>query len=234
MVTPSARRVRWPRYHRLIEARRPQSGSAGVLSDPQEWRAVTAARAKTDPRLKRVLENFDLIPPERRVSGPGAEHAMAPFVFASPDHRGRFHDGTFGVFYAAREFETAAAEVVFHRQRTLAATQQRPGWLNGWILLTGAVDAAFLDLCGGGFEDLLNPGNYAASQAFAREARNADAGGAVYPAVRDAQRRECFAAFFPDVMGASAETAHFRYYWSGERIERLHRSADGETIELTL
>lgn len=232
MVTPPARRVRWPRYHRLIEKRRPQTGSAETLSDPDEWRALISFRVKTEPRLRRVIENFDLIPPGRRVSGPGAAHAMAPFVFASPDRPGRFHDGSFGAFYAARAFETALAEVVFHRRTMLLATEEPPGWIDGWIALTGAADAQLPDLRGGGFEDLLNPDDWRASQAFAREARSAGADGAVYPSVRDAQGGGCFAAFFPDVMGAPAETAHFRYHWNGARIDRLYRSADGGVTDL--
>ena len=54
-----------------------------------------------------------LVPPDERVSGPGASYVMAAFTHINPKGS-RFGDGSFGVYYAAAALETAIAETVFH------------------------------------------------------------------------------------------------------------------------
>ena len=82
-----------------------------------------------DPISALTIGNLDLVPEERRVGGPGASYLMAPFVHVTPDHKGRFHDGTFGAFYGADDFETALFETVHHTQLFCAATDEAPGWI---------------------------------------------------------------------------------------------------------
>ncbi len=213
--------VDWPSAVRLIESKYPPIDLFEDLADPEDWELLAAAEAKTNPRIAETIGNLDLVPVERRVSGPGASYVMAPFTHCSPDRPGRFHDGHFGAYYAAANFETAVAEVTHHQAQRLLDTRDEPGWISDMRELVGAVHAKLVDIRSGEFGDLLAPDDYSASQAFARQHRDAGNDGIVYPSVRN-PGGECIAAFWPDVIAKPVQRRHFRYHWDGERIDMIH------------
>lgn len=223
-------RVEWPDYRRLIASSYPPIDLFEDIADPADWELLARAEMRTNARLAATIGNLDLVPPHRRVGGPNASYVMAPFTHTSPDHPGRFNDGTFGAFYAAREFETAVAEKAFHTARFAAATAEEPGWLGDWRELVGAVDARFVDVRDvSRFSPLLDPDvrRYDAAHAFARAAREEGADGIVYPSVRQ-PGGECIAAFWPDVVMIPVQARHFTYHWDGARIDFLREvTADG-------
>jgi RES domain-containing protein len=213
--------VNWPAAVRLIESKYPPIDLFEDLADPEDWELLAAAEAKTNPRLAETIGNLDLVPVERRVAGPGASYVMAPFTHCSPDKPGRFHDGSFGAYYAAREFETAVVEVTYHQAQRLADSRDASGWISDMRELVGAVQANLIEIGGGGFETLLVPDDYRSSQAFARQNRDAGANGIVYPSVRN-PGGECIAVFWPDVVARPVQGRHFRYHWNGTRIDMIH------------
>jgi hypothetical protein len=223
-VTVSAplSRVAWPRYHRLIATAYPPIDLFEDIADPADWSLLNQAEARTNARLAETIGRIGLIPPTRRVGGPGASYVMAPFTHCTPDKPGRFHDGNFGAFYGAADFETAVAETVHHTARFLAATDEAPGWIAEKRELVGTIDAELCDLRGdaAAFAALLDPDDYTASLDFARTVRDAGADGIVYPSVRQ-QDGECFAAFWPDVMSIPIQGRHLRYHWDGDRIDMI-------------
>lgn len=213
--------VDWPSAIRLIESKYPPINLFEDLADPEDWELLAAAEAKTNPRIAETIGNLDLVLVERRVAGPGASYVMAPFTHCSRDKPGRFHDGSFGAYYAAREFETAVAEVTYHQAQRLADSRDEPGWISDMRELIGGVKAELVDLRGGGFESLLAPDDYAASQAFAHQRRDKGDNGIVYPSVRN-RGGECIAAFWPDVVARPVQARHFRYHWDGARVDMIH------------
>jgi RES domain-containing protein len=210
--------VGWPSYTRLINSAFPPIDLFEDIADPADWELLARAEGRTNPRLAESIGQLDLVPPERRVGGPGASYVMAPFVHCSPDRSGRFHDGNFGAFYAANDFATAVAETVHHVARFLAATAEEPGWIATMRELTGQIDRALVDIRKGSHAALLDPDSYVASQAFAAGQRADGADGIVYPSVRQ-KGGECFAAFWPDVVGIPQQASHWRYHWDGGRVD---------------
>lgn len=208
----------WDGYTRLINSAFPPIDLFEDISDPADWELLAQAEGRTNPRLSESIGQLDLVPPGRRVGGPGASYVMAPFVHCSPDRPGRFHDGSFGAFYAANDFQTAVAETVHHAARFLAATAERPGWIAALRQLSGKLHRDLVDIRTGRHADLLNPDSYVASQAFAQAQRGEGADGIVYPSVRQ-KGGECLAAFWPDVVGIPAQTGHWRYHWDGARVD---------------
>src|SRR3546814_14314794 len=75
----------------------------------------------------KTIGRLDLVPPARRVGGPGASYLLAPFTHASTDRPTRFSDGRFGVLYAGNRFEVALLETIYHHGRFLARTAEPPG-----------------------------------------------------------------------------------------------------------
>ena len=154
---------------------------------------------------------------------------MAPFTHVSPDKTGRFHDGTFGAFYGADSYETALFETVHHMAEFCAVTNEEPGWIADVRELVGRIDANLDDIRGGGFDRLLDPDDYAASQTFARDAWNNGSNGVVYPSVRN-KGGECFAAFYPDVMSVPIQGRHINYHWDGASINMIKDLTDDNKV----
>ena len=214
-------RVQWPAAVRLIESKYPPIDLFEDLAAPEDWELLAAAEARTNPRIAETIGNLDLVPVARRVSGPGASYVMAPFTHCSPDRPGRFHDGSFGAYYTARDFATAVAEVTHHQARRLADSRDEPGWISDMRELVGRVHTELVDIRDGYFDSLLAPGDYARSQVFARAHRAAGANGIVNPSVRN-PGGEGVAAFWPDVVARPVQGRHFRYHWDGRRIDIIH------------
>ncbi len=226
----------WPSgYVRLINSAFPPIDLFEDISDPADWEWLAKAEARTNPRVVDSIGQLDLVPVSRRVSGPGASYVMAPFVHCSPDRPGRFHDGHFGVFYAANDFETAVAETVHHVAKFLTATKEKPGWVSVMRELKGMVERGLLDIRTGAYDNLLDPDNYAPAQAFANQHRASGADGILYPSVRK-KGGECIAAFWPDVPGLPVQSGHWRYHWDGAQIDYLREitlDGGGRILHLT-
>lgn len=211
-------RVEWPRAVRIIRSIHPPIDLFEDIADPRDWEALASAEAKTNPRLAEQIGQLDLVPPERRVSGPGASLVMAPFVHCSPDRPGRFTDGSYGVWSAGDCEETALREVAHHHAMTMAASDEAPGWTSQFRALAGALDASLHDVR----DDpaLHVPDDYARPQEVGRALRRAGSDGVVYRSVR-APGGECAGIFWPDVAPVPTQGDHYDFHWDGMRVDRV-------------
>src|SRR3984893_633061 len=113
---------------RILRSQHPPIDLFEDIADPDDWSLLISAEQKTNPRLMETIGNIDLVPPERRVGGPGASYLMAPFTHVSTDRPSRFSRGRFGGLYVGREFQTALLETVYHPARFMANTNEAAGW----------------------------------------------------------------------------------------------------------
>lgn len=120
--------VQWNRAARIVRSLFPPISLFEDIADPADWALIMSAEQKTNPRLVEGIGALDMVPPERRVGGPGASYLMAPFTHASRDRPSRFSDGTFGLLYVGSSYEVALFETIHHHARFMAATQEAPGW----------------------------------------------------------------------------------------------------------
>lgn len=214
-------RVRWAPSFRLIAARLPRLNIFETVASPEDLPAVLELEALTNPRLRPALGPLQAIPAADRVAGPGSALVMAPFAYPRVS---RFGDGRAGVYYAARELETAIAEVAFHRARFAAATRTPPMDFDERIV-EATIDARLVDL-----RDLPeghpvydpDPARYAAAQAEAARARAEAAAGLVYRSVRRAGG-QCVAIFVPRLVRNARTTGYVGLRWDGERIVDAYR-----------
>ena len=178
--------VRWRGAVRIIRSAFPPVDLFEDIADPADWPLLIAAEQKTNPRLMDSIGELDRVPPGRRVGGAGASFIMAPFVHVSAERASRFGDGSFGVLYAGRTFAVALMETMHHHARFMARTAEAPGWTSQFREIVLDIEGALHDLRSGDrlYEPLLDPDDYARSQAFAREIRQARSEGIVYPSVR--------------------------------------------------
>jgi hypothetical protein len=175
------------------------------------------------------IGNLDLVPAHRRAAGPGASYLMAPFTHVSKDRPSRFSDGTYGVLYVGREFETALFETMHHHARFMADTGQAAGWTSQFRELMMDVTAKVHDCRGLPSSDpVLYPDDYTASQALASRLRRSGAEGLVYPSVRN-PGGECVGLFYPDLASSPIQARHLDYHWNGARVD-FYRDASTHQV----
>jgi hypothetical protein len=226
-VSPPVTEVAWPGAVRIIRSRYPPIDLFEDIADPADWPLLIAAEQKTNPRLMASLGQLDLVPPARRVSGPGASYLMAPFVHATPDRPSRFSDGRFGVLYVARDFDTALFETIHHHQAFMARTREPAGWTSQFRELVLDVAAALHDLRGTA-SPALAPDDYRAGQQLGAALRAAGSEGIVYPSVRR-PGGACAGLFYPDLARSVVQARHLDYHWNGARVDFV-RDAGTRTV----
>lgn len=105
-------RLDWQQAFRIIPSLYPPVGIFDDVADPGDLEAVIALESATNPRILTQAGELSLVRPEERISGEGTTPIMAAFTHTKPS---RFSDGTYGVYYAAHDQETAVAETAYHR-----------------------------------------------------------------------------------------------------------------------
>jgi hypothetical protein len=202
--------------YRLVPSRFPPRGLFDRVADPRDLESVIAVESLTNERLRDQVGDISRVPPAERMSGPGATPIMAAFTHANPNGS-RFSDGSFGVYYAARDLSTAIRETVYHRQRWLAESEQPPMTVEMRLYLAdlhGQLD----DLRGqAAAAPLLDPDSYVASQRYGVRRRREGSHGLVYPSVRN-PGGECAAVFRTPPLRPARQGAHYGYVWDGCRI----------------
>ncbi len=222
-LTPSAsapipvRRVQWRQAVRIIASVLPPVNLFERVASPDDLDAVQAIESMFNPRLRDVVGDLSLVPPEERVVGPGAGYIMAAFTHVSPEGS-RFSNGTYGVFYAAQRESTAIAETRYHRERFMRATKEARCELDMRVLGV-TVTASLHDLRG--MRDIMpavyHSDDYTASQLLGGALRAGGSSGVVYDSVRHAGGK-CVGVFRPRMLSHCRDWKHLRYVWDGARI----------------
>jgi hypothetical protein len=227
------RTVHWPEAWRIIASRYPPIHLFESLTDdPGVWDALIALEELTNPRIRNEIGQLALVPPEERVAGPGASLVMAAFTHLNPKGS-RFSDGSYGVYYAASDLETAFRETIYHFENFArdAADPQREEDMR---VLVGTASGTFHDVAqldAAEQAKILDPGSYVASQAFALSLRNQGSNGIVYSSVRHAGGT-CIAAFRPKAVGIPRQERHVRYRWNGHRVDRYFDFSTERWVEV--
>jgi hypothetical protein len=210
--------ISWPKAVRIIRSIFPPIDLFEDIADPADWALIISAEQKTNPRLMESIGNLDLVPPQRRVGGPGASYLMASFVHVSPDRPSRFSKGEFGVLYAGDSFAVALAETIFHHTLFMRATNERPGWTSQFREIVLTVEARLHDLRAVS----LDPESYGENQALGAKLRASGSNGVVYRSVRQPQG-QCVGLFYPDCAKNAVQGRHLDYHWNGKRVD-LYRT----------
>ena len=209
--------VAWKPSYRLIASRYPTVGLYDAIADPADLEVVFAIEALTNPRLRNELGELQLVPPAERISGAGSTPIMAAFTHLNPEGS-RFSDGSWGVYYAANDLDTAVAEVSHHRAVFLARTQE-PALEIDLRLITAPLEARLHDLRGlrRSAPQLYDPADYSAGRALGRQLREAGSWGVLYHSVRHPGGL-CAGVFRPRALKPARESLHIALHWDGARI----------------
>jgi len=227
-------RVEWRDAVRIVRSRFPPIDLFEDIADPADWPLLLSAEQKTNPRLMESIGNLDLVPPRRRVGGPGASWLMAPFVHVSFDRPTRFSRGRFGVLYVGRQFETALLETVHHHARFMARTKELAGWTSQFREIVLDIDGHLHDLRGTkpGYTGALDPDDYGEAQALGERLRGGGSEGVVYPSVRKSGG-ECVGLFHPALASNPRQGRHLDYHWDGKRVDLFREPGSGIVYRIT-
>ena len=171
----------------------------------------------TNPRVRDEVGDVQRVPSEERISGPGTSVVMGAFTHLNPEGN-RFSNGTYGVFYAGRELDTAVVESRYQQELFLRATAQGPMELD---MRASGVDLAgdLHDLSGrqSDYADIHAENDYRASRRLAAALREDGSNGLVYDSVRR-MGGQCAAVFRPRVLSRVRRTRHLCFVWDGREV----------------
>ncbi|MCW5634311.1 MAG: RES family NAD+ phosphorylase [Rubrivivax sp.] len=190
-----------------------------------DFDALYALEAMTNERMRDELGEIERVPRAERQFGPGSGPIMAAFTHVNT-LGSRFSDGSFGMFYAARERATAMAETRYHHARFLAATRERPMHLP-MRLYHVAIDGRLHDLRPPGAVPpaVFDRDDYAASRRLGVALRALGSAGVSYRSVRHA-RGQCVGLFRPWPASRCLHAAILLYAWDGERFTDVYEKTD--------
>lgn len=215
----------WRPSWRIIPSRFPPISLFERVTEPDDLEAIFELEAMTNPRLREEVGDIVMVPLEDRVSGPGSSIIMAAFTHLNPEGS-RFTDGTFGVFYAAVDLETAIAETKHHRERFMRATEQEHIELDMRVYVVDLVGDLH-DLRGQqeAYPLVYHETNYATAQHLARDLRQSGSHGIAYDSVRR-EGGECAAVFRPPLLSNARQERHLCYVWDGEAISSVYEKRE--------
>lgn len=212
--------VDWHPACRIVPTRFPAINLFDRVASPDDFDALYALEAMTNDRIRDEVGAIELVPRAERLYGPGCGPIMAAFTHLNPAGS-RFSDGSFGVFYAARDKRTAVAETRYHQARFLAATSEAPIQLQ-MRMYHVEVSGPLHDLRGMPKDDpVYHHASYAASQELARQLRTEGSNGVSYRSVR-LEGGECVAAFRTGALSNCRHASQMLYQWDGVQISDVY------------
>lgn len=219
---PPVRQVHWKRSARIVSSRFPTVTLFDRVADPADLDSAYHFEAVTNPRVKQEVGLLALVPAEDRVTGPGTTPVMA--AFTHPNVSGtRFSDGSFGVYYAAGDLDTAIAETVFHRERYLRMSRA-PAVNLEMRVYYAVIDGRLHDLRAKREQYAAvydpDPDHYGPGQRLGRRLRDRKSWGLVYDSVRR-EGGECVAILRPPVIGRVRQGPHLCYHYDGEAVRHV-------------
>ncbi len=212
--------VDWKPAYRIVPTRFPTIYLYDRVASQEDFDLLNQLEAMTNSRLRDEAGELALVPKDQRLFGPGCGPIMAAFTHLNPAGS-RFSDGSYGVFYAARERAAAIAETRYHSTLFLQATREAAIHLQ-MRLYQVRVKGEVVDLqayCKK-HPDILAPESYAAAQVAGNKVRASGANGLIYPSVRYSGG-SCVAAFRTGILKDCRHASYLEYHWDGEQINYI-------------
>ena len=224
MTTPSSpelRRLRWAEACRIVPTRHPPVNLFDRVADAEDFEALFALEAMTNERMRAELGEIERVPRAERQFGPGSGPIMAAFTHVNT-LGSRFSDGSYGMFYAARDRATEVAETRYHHGRFLAATQQ-PALHLPMRLYHVAIDGRLHDLRPPGAvpKAVYDPLDYSAPRRLGAALRAEGSAGVAYRSVRHV-RGQCVGLFRPGAASRCLHAAVLLYAWDGSAFTDVY------------
>jgi hypothetical protein len=209
--------------YRLVNSKFPPIGLFDDVANLEEFEALYALQALTNPRLRNEAGDLGLIPHHEIPFGiRGCSYATAPFTHVNPDGS-RFSDGSFGVLYIADELPTAINEVRHHQG---AYWKNVPSLRFERFIFRGLKCIFDEKACCDGLvlqatHVIYDADDYRAARTLGGELRKEKRAGLRYHSVRQ-PGATCWALMTPQFVKDIVQTTHIEMIWNG-RITQVNR-----------
>jgi len=219
--TPPVSTIHWDPSWRLVPSLFPPVSLFDRVTKASDLEAIFAIESLTNARLRDEVGELQLVPENERQSGPGTTPIMASFTHLGDG--GRLDDGNYGVYYAAKDIETALAETRHHRKRFLQRTNESPIDID-MRSYASEINSELHDIRGmqKNLSAVYDKNSYAESQKLARNLRNTGSNGIVYDSVRHAEG-ECAGIFRANIPQPVVQGSHYCFQWDGNSIYNTYR-----------
>ncbi len=216
---PPVSYVHWACSWRLVPSRFPPADLFDRVANADDLDAVIAIESITNDRLRDEIGELRLVPESERQFGPGTTPIMASFTHLNPDGS-RFSDG---VYYAAKDVETALAETRYHRVRFLLRTKEPPIDID-MRSYASEINTELHDIRNmqRKLASVYDENSYSTSQKLACDLRNEGSNGIVYDSVRHTEG-ECVGIFRANIPQPVTQGSHYCFQWDGKRIANTYR-----------
>ena len=211
---PSVVELDWTHQYRIISSEYPPINFFERLVSPELMDDLYYIESLTNDRIREEVGDIALVAEEDRITGQGSSPVMAAFTHIG--FPSRFSDGSYGVYYAAKDLDTAFAESAHSRAIFLSYTQEDAGEVDMRVYI-GEVVKPLHDVRGKGFDDLHLADDHKPAQLFGQTLKDENAWGIVYRSVRYPSG-ECIAALRPPAVSIPRQGSHYSFVWDGESI----------------
>lgn len=208
-------RLDWREAYRIIPSIYPPVGIFDDVATPDDLEAVLELEAATNPRVLTEAGELSLVRPDERIAGEGSTPIMAAFTHTKPS---RFSDGSYGVYYAAHDQETAIAETAYHRLRFITDAGLRSEIVHMRVYVA-RIRGQFDDVRAKGPRSrIYDPVNLSYAQRYARRLFDENhLDGILFRSVRRSAG-ECVAAFRPRCVSECRVLRHLQYRFEDGRF----------------
>lgn len=211
--------------HRLINAKFPPIALFEDVANADEFDALYALQALTNPRLQTELGNLNLVPLGDIPFGiRGCHYATASFTHVNPDGS-RFSNGEFGLMYIADTIETAILEVQYHQTLYWSRVPELDYERFVFKALTcrfntgEGLDISHLPLK----HPIYDLVDYGASRQLGSAIKQAPAYTCLsYRPVRH-QAASCYALFTPKIVTDVIQSSHYEMIWSDNKLKAFNQ-----------
>lgn len=210
--------------YRVINSRFPPIRLFDDVASPEEFDALYAIQARTNPRILSELGRLEFIQRSEIPFGiPGCSYAVGPFTHVNPDGS-RFSSGEYGVLYIADDIKTALAEVAYHQQQYWQGVK---GKKFDRVTLRGLSckldEENMFDATGLPEDDpAYHPDDYAAARQLAGSVRRAGMTGIRFRSVRR-PGSTCWGLFTPRGVMSIKQAGHYEMVWDGSELVAINQ-----------
>jgi hypothetical protein len=210
--------------HRLVNAKVPPIALFEDVASSDEFEALYALQALTNPRIQTELGSLKLISLDEIPFGiRGCHYATAPFTHINPDGS-RFSDGSYGLLYVADTADTAVDEVRYHQYQYWSNVPELhyERFVFKELVCTFSamkgLDASHIVMD----DPIYSANNYRASKPLGLEIKLQNEHSALkFNAVRN-PGGECHALFSPQEVSDVVQASHYEMVWSGSDITTVN------------
>lgn len=223
------RSVKWHPCFKIIPSRFAPIAIFERVANEAEFEALYVIEQLTNDRLRDEIGDLNLVPKAERLYGEGTSMIMAAFTHL-PTQGSRFTDGSYGVYYAGKNIETAISETKYWREKFLSDFDSPPIELDMRVLLADL--KAKLHVITSSIKvqhpEIYHSNNYQFSQELGKNLRGEGSSsfGIKYESVRHSGG-ECVALFRPKALSNCRQERHLCYVWDGHKISNIYKKELG-------